>query len=157
MPDMKTGGLRMPQLMLICSKGHVFGSGFAFGGDMQNLALMNNHSQCPVDGEIVPWPNGVFNAIDGVLKYVTESASPAQTAREVADELKNGQGKHLEAIKQLNPQLAIDTLSVSVNLLQVTLQLVAMLHSNPTVIIDKRTIINTYNNYCSEQVQKTGK
>ena len=73
------------QLPVICDNcGLIFPSGFAFG-NVTNLTMLGNKSQCPRCGAWASLPEGVFDFIDGSLRVVSQW-SP-EKRRQFADAL----------------------------------------------------------------------
>lgn len=129
------------KLMLECPNClSVFDSGYSFGG---TVTLYDNASRCRTCRTWVGLPDGVFRFMaDRVLEYVYESADPGQTAKEIKRELSQGEGPHLQWLKNNIPFI----LELGMSLL---LFILGQILQQPTTRINQQTIINNY--YQQEQ------
>lgn len=69
----------MPYIPAFCDHcGLIFNSGFSFGGNVQNITMSGNKTQCPNCGEMAIIPDGLYNVVNNTIELLKGPEISAQ-------------------------------------------------------------------------------
>ena len=158
----------MPSIPAFCNNcGLIFNSGFSFEGNIQNIQMTGNTSQCPNCGNVATVPDGLYNITNNtieLLKGPDISVQRLKALKRFVTDLQNKELTEEELTKTISkdaPELSsiVDALPKTRNelyaFLAVIISVITMLIG--TLSKDEKpniTVNNVFNNYNQEFVDQ---
>jgi hypothetical protein len=158
----------MPSIPAFCDNcGFIFNSGYSFGGNVQNIQMTGNKSQCTNCGNMADIPDGLYNVVNNtinLLKGPDISVQRLKTLKRFVTDLRDKELTKEQLSKTITkeaPELSsiVDALPKTRNelyaFLAVLISLITMLIG--TLSKDEKpniNINNVFNNYNQEFVDQ---